>query len=48
MSLILRHDELVNDLSRSFANKKLNSFNNDGDLSPISQRTQTLVVTAEE
>jgi hypothetical protein len=48
MSLILRHDELVNDLSKSFANKKLNSFINDGDLSPISQRTQTLVVTAEE
>jgi len=46
MSLILRHDELINDLSKSFANKKLNSFA-DGDLSPISQRTQTQVVTGE-
>ena len=48
MSLILRHDELINDLSKSFANKKLNSFANDGDLSPISQRTQTQVVTGED
>lgn len=41
MSLILRHDELINDLSKSFVNKKIIIFNNDGDLSPISQRTQT-------